>query len=110
MTRHSNPMRFRFLWLGLLLAATPVCAQESGQRATLTVRLPADARLVVDGKDTKQTGAVRRFFSPPLTPGKNYSYTFQWTFRKDDKSFKGAKTIRVRAGDDQEVDLTKEDV
>jgi uncharacterized protein (TIGR03000 family) len=110
MTRNLNPARFRFGWVCLLLAATPLCAQESGQRAILTVRLPADARLLVDGQETKQTGPMRRFTSPPLTPGKSYSYTFQWTFRKDSKTFKGEKKVRVRAGEDKEVDLTKENV
>jgi uncharacterized protein (TIGR03000 family) len=109
MTANRNHARFPLVWVSLLLAA-PLGAQPVGQPAALRIRLPADARLSVDGQKTKQTGSLRRFHSPPLTPGKNYSYTFQWTFRKDGKIFKGTKIVRVRAGDDKEVDLMKEDV
>jgi uncharacterized protein (TIGR03000 family) len=75
------------------------------QRAILHVRVPADARLMVDGKPTQQTGTLRHFYSPPLEAGKSYHYTFEWTYLKDGKSTKDKKVIYVRAGDDKEEDL-----
>ncbi|HEY7311677.1 MAG TPA: TIGR03000 domain-containing protein [Gemmataceae bacterium] len=110
MPRQRIPAGFRFVLICLFLSAAPMRAQEGKQPATLHVRLPADARLVVEGQETKKTGSLRLFISPPLTPDKNYSYTFLWTFRKDGKTFAGEKKVLVRAGDDKEVDLTKESV
>jgi len=109
MTRSPNMGRWHSAWLCLLLAAAPAWGQESGQRATLRIRLPADARLLVEGQETKQTGANRTFTSPPLTPGKKFNYTFEWTYRKDGKPVTRTRTIYVRAGENKEVDLTKED-
>jgi uncharacterized protein (TIGR03000 family) len=88
--------------------AAPAQAQDEGQRAMLRVRLPADAKLTVDGQETRQTGPLRRFYSPPLTPGKTYRYSFEWTYQKDGKTVKRSRSIPVRAGDDKEVDLLEE--
>jgi uncharacterized protein (TIGR03000 family) len=50
--------------------------------ARITVHLPDDARLWVDGKPTKKSGPVRDFVTPPvLQAGLTYRYTFraEWT-------------------------------
>ncbi|HEY7424937.1 MAG TPA: TIGR03000 domain-containing protein [Gemmataceae bacterium] len=109
MTRNLNAGRLRLAWLCLLLAAAPVWGQGSGPRAILRIRLPADARLVVEGQETKQTGPNRRFTSPPLTPGKKYNYTFEWTYRKDGKPVTQTRIVYFRAGENKEVDLTTEE-
>ena len=93
----------------LTVTAAPAGAQDEGQRATLRVRLPADAKLLVDGQETKQTGSLRRFYSPPLEPGKNYHYNFEWTYSKNGDTVKRTKKVSVRAGDDKEVDLRDND-
>ena len=43
----------------------------------ITVRLPADAELWFDGTKMTATGAVRTFSIPPITPGRQYSYTIR---------------------------------
>src|SRR6516162_342210 len=61
----------------VFVSTAPVYGQEvpaGAKSATLVVRLPADARLEIDGTATRQTGSVRRFQSPPLEPGKKYVY------------------------------------
>src|SRR5205823_1541980 len=47
----------------------------------LTVRVPAGADILVDGVETRQTGPVRQFVSPPLSAGNEYMYeiTARWT-------------------------------
>lgn len=110
MIRNSSSAPFRFVWMALLLAAPPLAAQEAGKPAILSVRLPADARLIVEGRETTSTGATRRFTSPPLLPGKKYQYTFIWTYRKDGKYYRGEKNVRIEAGDEKEVDLTAAEV
>ncbi|HEV3258042.1 MAG TPA: TIGR03000 domain-containing protein [Gemmataceae bacterium] len=49
--------------------------------ATLTVRLPLDAELWFDETKMSTAGAQREFITPPLTPGKTYSYMVRarWT-------------------------------
>jgi len=94
-----------------MLAAAPAGAQDDARRARLRVRLPADARLVIDGKKTTQTGTIRYFYSPPLEAGKRYHYTLQWTYKEDGKRLLWRKlVVHVRAGEETPVDLRKEDV
>src|SRR5262249_31075720 len=50
--------------------------------AHLTVRVPADARVWFDGAATTSTGPVRQFPSPPLTPGKRYSYEVRASWKE----------------------------
>jgi uncharacterized protein (TIGR03000 family) len=109
MLRHLSLGWFSLACVCLAVTAAPASAQDEGQRATLRVLLPADAKLVVDGQETKQTGSQRRFYSPPLKPGASYHYTFEWTYRKNGDTVKRTKKILVRAGDDKEVDLREED-
>jgi uncharacterized protein (TIGR03000 family) len=46
----------------------------SPRTARVTVRLPADARLFVDGEFCPLTSATRSFNTPALQPGKEYTY------------------------------------
>jgi uncharacterized protein (TIGR03000 family) len=100
--------RFHLVCFCLALAVAPARAQEPGQRASLRVYLPGTARLVIDGKQTKQTGPVRRFYSPPLDPGKTYHYTLEWTYEKDGKPVTRTEVVHFQAGDDKKVDLRGE--
>jgi uncharacterized protein (TIGR03000 family) len=52
------------------------------QPVYLNVQVPADAEVWIDGAKTTQMGANRRFASPPLTPGKNYTYEVTATWMK----------------------------
>jgi uncharacterized protein (TIGR03000 family) len=49
--------------------------------ATFEIRLPADAVLEINGYKTTSTGSFRRFESPPLPIGKNYTYLLKATWR-----------------------------
>jgi uncharacterized protein (TIGR03000 family) len=63
--------------------------------ATVIVRLPANARLTIDGQATRSTSGVRTFVSPPLTMGKDYQYILK-AEGMDGRS--ETRTIDVRAG------------
>jgi uncharacterized protein (TIGR03000 family) len=95
----------------LLLAAAPAYSQATGdkepeKRATLMVSLPADARLLVDGKETRQTGSLRRFYSPPLPTGRTFRYELEATWTgPDGKPVRVKKIVRVSAGERIPVDL-----
>ncbi len=76
--------------------------------ARVTVRLPADAKLWVDGKPTKQTGAVREFVTPRvLKAGLTYQYTLRAEWAADGKMIVRDKPVKVRATGASEVDFTK---
>src|SRR5437867_7153014 len=45
--------------------------------ANLVVTLPSDARLFVDGHETKSVSGQRLLTTPDLQPGRTYSYTLR---------------------------------
>jgi uncharacterized protein (TIGR03000 family) len=86
-------------------------ADTEERRAFLTVRVHEDAKLTVDGTVTKQKGAVRRFHSPPLEPGKTYHYTFvaEWMPGNNYETYTVTRKVPVAAGKRVEIDLSKID-
>jgi len=74
--------------------------------ATLTVTLPADAKLTVDGTPTKSTSAVRSFVTPDLNPGKTYSYVLKAEYPKDDKMVTEEMVVKVQAGKETKISFT----
>src|SRR4051812_3720305 len=91
----------------LLALAGPVPAQSdlnAPQRAHVTVQLPADAKLYVEGVLCPKTGATRSFDSPPIQPGRSYSYELRAEIERDGKTVADTKTIKVRPGQTTELD------
>jgi len=66
-----------------------------------------DAEVWFQGVKTSQTGTVREFVSPSLTPGNNYSYEVRarWTLPSG-KVVNQSRTVRVRAGTRATIDFT----
>ena len=76
-------------------------------KAHIWLRVPADAEIWVNGVKTKQTGESRYFFSPPLTPGKKYSYQMRVLWKKDGKPVEETQRILVQAGATIRRDFTR---
>jgi uncharacterized protein (TIGR03000 family) len=106
---------------GTLFAAVLLLAPARGQQpatkpaartpATLRVLMPAAAAiLTVDGLATRQTGLTRAFESPPIEPGKDYTYTVvaQWMPNNYTTVIR-TRVVPIKAGETTEVDLRKED-
>jgi len=97
--------------LAVLLLLTPrLMAQPTDQdtRAYLTVKVPADAKVLIDDHPTKATGEVRQFETPPLDPAKKYSYMVKAIFKgKDGKEVVVEEKVMITPGKKTEVDLTK---
>ena len=91
---------------GVFPAANPVRAQAGDQKAVIviTVRLPADAVLLIDEHPTKESGAVRTFQTPPLPMGGHYAYTLKAT--SGDKEV--TRKIHLAHGVDSTFDLRAE--
>ena len=68
--------------------------------------MPADAEVWFDGEKTKQTGALRQFVSPPLAPGRSYSYAVRVRWTKDGQPVEEERRISVRAGAWSRFDFT----
>ena len=88
-------------------------AQKDGKKvkSKLKITVPQDdAELLIEGKATKPTGAVREFETPELDSGKEYEYTFtvKWEPNNYTKMTR-VKNVTFKAGDDITVDLTKAD-
>jgi uncharacterized protein (TIGR03000 family) len=97
----------------LSLADTALTLPGSGYRpppdntAHITLRVPADAEVFFDGKKTKLTGIIRRYNTPPLTPGKKSSYEVLVRWSRDGKQFEQKRNIEVEARDWLRFDLTQ---
>jgi uncharacterized protein (TIGR03000 family) len=73
--------------------------------AHVTVNVPADARVWFEDTLTKSTGTVRRFDSPPLTPGERYTYRVRASWNDHGKEVTQTQEVEVRAGANVRVDF-----
>jgi uncharacterized protein (TIGR03000 family) len=85
-------------------AAVPVGA-GGGTRATVVVRLPADAKLSADGTPLKMTGAERKFVTPPLPAGMEYTYRFTVEYDRDGRTVSESRNVAVRGGGSERVEF-----
>jgi uncharacterized protein (TIGR02246 family) len=94
----------KFLRASDAIAAAGIGPQEtsaSGEAIVVTVRLPADAVLEIDGYRTESRGQVRTFRTPALAVGREYSYTLKATSQGREASRK----IDIAHGADNSFDL-----
>lgn len=80
-------------------------------KSKLKITVPQDdAKLMIEGKDTKPTGVTREFETPELEVGKAYEYAFAVTWEPNNYTkITRTKSIEFKGGDDINVDLTKVD-
>ncbi len=92
----------------LVLALGLIPAGAAGAQpapARITVRLPAEAILTIDGTPGTQRGTSRLFESPPLEPGYDYSYTLKAEVVRAGRPVRVEKKVTFRAGATITVDL-----
>src|SRR5215831_4279258 len=94
--------------LGGFILTTPgrAEAQAPPDKALIVVRLPAGAMLLIGSGPTSQTGAERLFLSPPLEPGKQYSYELTAEWKANGQPHKVVREAVVRAGATTVVDFS----
>lgn len=74
---------------------------DLGNSSRVIVEVPVDAKVYVDGIETKQTNSSKRsFISPPLTPGENYVYDVKVEVTRDGKLLTEIQQVKVRAGEE----------
>ena len=91
---------------GLLacLLASGTGAREDRTTVVVEVYVPESARLLIEGQDTRSTGPMRRFVSPPLAPG-DYIYTITAIIPGPNGPRTVTRRIDVRPGDFESIDL-----
>lgn len=108
---------YRLARLSLLaLAATwpmAIAAQPGPdlKPVRIVILVPEKATLYVDGNKTTATGTRRSFESPPVPVGKKYFYQVKaaWT-GPDGKEIVREQHFTVRAGETNELDLTRKEL
>jgi uncharacterized protein (TIGR03000 family) len=83
----------------------PGYEEEVTAPANLVVTLPSDARLFVDGHETKSTSGERLLTTPNLQPGREYSYTLRAEVVRDGNVQQTTQRVTVRAGQDTIVNI-----
>jgi uncharacterized protein (TIGR03000 family) len=71
--------------------------------AHITVRLPADARLTVDGVECSLTSATRTFDTPSLALGREYSYVLKVEVARGGQRIVQTKKVAFRPGESVQV-------
>jgi uncharacterized protein (TIGR03000 family) len=74
--------------------------------AGIQVRVAPDAEIWFDGTKMKQTGAVREYQTPPLTPGKAFTYEVKARWMQDGEPVEQTRTVEVQVGRQAVVDFT----
>lgn len=78
--------------------------QVDGDAVFLTVAVPGDAKVFVNGKPTTSTGAVRQFVSRGLEPGKSYRFQLRAELASTDGEVMiEEKSMVVTAGEREQV-------
>jgi uncharacterized protein (TIGR03000 family) len=95
------------LALTLVMSGTSRAEQNStSNTAIIEVSVPADAKVWFDDSPTEQPGWERSFESPPLKPGKTFSYmvTAQWRGAYGEDVVRQYKVL-VRANESTNVEF-----
>lgn len=69
----------------------------------LVVEVPQGAEVIIDGAATRQTGTVREFVSPSLTPGHTYVYELHARWTDGGRAVEQTRVVEVQAGARQKV-------
>jgi uncharacterized protein (TIGR03000 family) len=113
-----NPRTTLILGCALLLMARTApagCADEKKPGAgdngsvqtDITLIVPADAEVFLNGQPTKLTGAKRVFVTPPLAVGKTYLYDVRVRWKVDGKPMEETREITLSPGKNVEVAFGK---
>ncbi|MCI0680488.1 MAG: TIGR03000 domain-containing protein [Gemmataceae bacterium] len=88
--------------------SAPAVAAALDATATIDVRLPnPDAEIWIDGAETESRGTERRYWSPTLRAGSNYSYTITAAWSDDGEVRTIERQIPLQAGSRVLLDFTQ---
>jgi uncharacterized protein (TIGR03000 family) len=76
-------------------------------QAHIRVLAPASAQVWFENQPTTETGSVRQFVSPPLTPGKAFTYHMRAQWMQNGRAVNQVRNVDVFAGTNITVDFTR---
>jgi len=77
---------------------TPPNTTSADTSGVLTVWVPYDAKVTINGLQTKSTGSRRQFISYGLKPGFSYKYVIHAQLVRDGQLLEDTKTVTLTAG------------
>jgi len=79
-------------------------ATEPAVKTRLTLHVPADAKVILSGVETKQTGEVRQFATSRLAKGQNWNdYQVVVETTRDGQTLREERTLNLKGGEDQDL-------
>ncbi len=83
-----------------------VVASLPAVKTSLTIRVPAEAKITLAGVDTKQSGEVRQFATTRLAAGQTWDgYKVVVEMEKNGQTLHEERTIKLVGGEDQELSI-----
>ncbi len=79
--------------------------EAADNTARLRILVPANAKVWVGGQETGQSGQEREFGSPPLTPGKSYTYEVKARWMQAGEPKEQTRKVKVIANRTTTVDF-----
>ena len=80
---------------------------QGARSVLLELRVPANAEVLIDGAKTTTRGPVRQFISPPIEPGRDYTYKIEAKWMENGQERKRTEEVKVRPGQLVRRDLTR---
>ena len=77
--------------------------RNGNSKAILSLKLPREAKVYINGKLTKTQGTLRQYVSRNLSKGKNYRYRVKAVVEKDGREFVRTQLVSMRPGQDRLV-------
>jgi len=85
-------------------------ANSTDNTVHFQVNVPSpDAEIWVEGSPTQQRGMSREFQSPPLTPGRDYTYHIRARWMENGQMRDQTRVLKVHAGEWETVNFTADD-
>jgi uncharacterized protein (TIGR03000 family) len=78
--------------------STTGIAPAQGNSGLLAIRVPADAKVVINGLETESTGSQREYVSYGLKPGLVYRYEIRAWIVRNGQVLEDARTVYLTAG------------
>ncbi|QEL20394.1 TIGR03000 domain-containing protein [Limnoglobus roseus] len=76
----------------------PLPGGPASNRATVVVKLPADAKLYAESQLLELTSNERTFYTPELPTGRDYAYSFKIEYTRNGRTVSEAQKVSVTAG------------
>jgi uncharacterized protein (TIGR03000 family) len=70
---------------------------------SITVRVPSNAEVFIQGKKMSETGSERRFSLPSLDPSTTYDYDVKITWSENGNKISDEKHLKIHGGDHQSL-------